>query len=596
MKKKKFRITEGTDLAGIPVSPGIISGHAVILSGDFIQTREEKITESQVSDETSRFKNALQDTITDLQLVMDQVGSRLDAHQRDIFDAHMMILEDRHIIDETMDKISKDYINADHAYFTIMQRYQQSLDESGDSYWQERATEIRDIKRRVIRKMHGYRRKEIQRLKGAVIIARELTVFDIKNLANSDVAGVILERGGLTSHIAIMIRSMELPAVFGAKGILGVIQKDDEIIANGLTGKIFINPSPSIRKQSERIRKNFLKFKKDYLRVAEQASVTKDGTNFTVNANLTFPEELDAVAGKKKFGIGLYRTEHDFIEAVSIPTEEALFKRYRETVKKVNPYPVSIRTIDIGGDKPAPFFEIEKELNPFLGWRAIRICLDMPDVFKKQIRAILRASMWGNVKLMIPMISTVGEIIRAKQLIEEAKQELLDQNIQFDSTIPVGIMIEVPSAAICADQLAKEVDFFSIGTNDLIQYSLAVDRTNSRIAQYYNCFDPSVIRFIDITVKAGKKTGIPVALCGEMAGDTLAVPLLLGLGITEFSVSPVILLRIKQILRSLTVEESKSISRKCLRLRTAAEVENYLRNTLESIFPKMDEDDFFHRS
>jgi len=416
-------------IRGQPVSPGVAVGKAFILDDEYIETSEESIAEDNIQKEIDRLKKAIEETIFDLRLVMDQVRSRIDAVQRSIFDAHMMILEDRHIIDETIEMIKSNRINADHAYFTIMRNYQRSLDAAPDSYLRERASDIRDIKRRVIRKMQGLQRARLGFLKNAVIIARELSVFDIRKLAKSEVAGVVLESGGFDSHIAIMVRSLELPGIFGAEGILKNIRVNDPVILNGLSGIVYINPTVATNRKCERVRKNYRKFREDYIRVIKLPSRTRDKKYFEVNANITFPIEIDAVLAFKKFGIGLYRTELDFIESDSIPTEEELYENYVNVVKKIHPHTVTIRTIDIGGDKPAPFIEMENEKNPFLGWRAIRICLDIPDLFKKQLRAIFRASVWGKVKLMFPMVTTTDEIRRVKDIIQEVMADLRRQNI-----------------------------------------------------------------------------------------------------------------------------------------------------------------------
>ncbi|MFC1732635.1 phosphoenolpyruvate--protein phosphotransferase [candidate division KSB1 bacterium] len=595
MKNSKNRNKPASEfiIEGQPVSPGIAIGKAFILADDYIKTQEVSITDDKIQYEVTRFENAIRDTVNELKLIMDQVGVRVTAQQRSIFDAHMLILEDQHILKETVDKIKKDRINADHAYFSIMQTYQRNLLSSSDSYLRERAIDIRDIKRRVIRKILGAYHKTPGVLKDAVIIAGELNLFDIKSLAKGGVAGVVLQGGGRTSHIAIMIRSLGFPAIFGAKELLKRVRDNDTVVANGITGEVIIHPSKANLKKCDRKRKDFLKYQKEYINVAKHASLTLDNERFTVNANIEFPDEVEFIHTRGKFGVGLYRTEYDFLEAGSIPTEEELFEKYVSIVKKVHPLSVTLRTIDLGGDKIAPFIDMDSEKNPFLGWRAIRICLDLPEMFRKQLRAIIRASAWGKIKLMFPMISTLDEVLRAKAIVEDVMLNLRIQGMEFDQNLEIGIMIEVPSAVILAEQLGKEVDFFSIGTNDLVQYTLAVDRTNAKVAKYYNVYDPSVLRLIRMTVKAAEKNKIPVGMCGEMAGDPLATALLLGLGIKEFSVSPVMLLMIKQILRSLSLAEAEKISRKCLRLHKTDDIVAYLRKEMTGFFPKMDEEYFF---
>jgi len=592
MKKQQ---SEELIIKGQPISPGIAIGSAFLLDDDYIETVEESIPEENVPAEIEKFKKAIQETTHDLQLIIDQVGAHVTGQKREIFDAHIMILEDRHIINQTIEEISVNRINADYAYYKIMRSYQRNLTNSQDSYLRERAIDIRDIKRRVVRKILGAQRRLPGSLKNNVIVARELNLFDVKRLARNDIAGVILEGGGRTSHIAIIIRALELPGIIGAGTIFQDVHHGDLLVANGLTGEITVHPSQPTLKRCRKKQANYLKYKKEYRHISSLPSVTHDHKPVVVNANIEFPDEVDSVLAHGAFGIGLFRTEYDYIAAGSLPTEEEQYRKYVGVVKKLHPHPVTIRTIDLGGDKIAPFIETENEKNPFLGWRAIRICLDMPDIFKKQLRAIFRASVWGNVKLMFPLIATLDELRQAKVIVREVVQELRSQNIDFEPNIPIGIMIEVPSAVILADRLAREVDFFSIGTNDLVQYVLAVDRGNAKVAQLYNFYHPSVIRLIKMTVQAAEKHHIPVGMCGEMAGDPLATALLLGLGITEFSVSPVMMLKIKQILRSIDHAEARAVSRRCLRAHTTGEVVAYLRKVNLEFFPRMDEDYFFRR-
>ncbi|MFC1555710.1 phosphoenolpyruvate--protein phosphotransferase [candidate division KSB1 bacterium] len=578
---------------GEHISPGIAVGKTYLLDTKYAKSIKRTIAKEEIQQEIDHFEAALSETIKDIQLILDQLENRIIPQQREIFDAHMMILEDVHMREAVVSQIRQEHLNADYAFYQVMNHYIQTLKSAKDSVLQERAVDLRDIKRRVINKILGFHRRIPGQLKDYVVVAQELTLFDIRRLAKDKVAGVVLEGGGRTSHIAIMIRSLMIPAIFEVESIFKYINNDDQIIANGLTGEVIVHPTKLSLKQCLQKQENFKKFRKEYSQVAGLPSVTRDNIPFIVSANIETPEDVDVLEPYGSFGIGLYRTEYDFMESASIPTEEILYKKYSYVVKKINPNPVIIRTIDIGGDKLAPFMEFENEKNPFLGWRAIRICLDMPELFKKQLRAILRASAWGKVKLMIPMIATIVELRKAKILINEAKEELRERGMDFDENIEIGIMIEVPSAAIMADQLAKESDFFSIGTNDLIQYTIAIDRTNSRVAKYYNFYMPSILRLIKMTVSAAKKHNIPVGLCGEMAGYPLATALLLGLGITEFSVSPVMLLEIKQILRSLDSAEAKMISSKCLRMYTAREITEYLKEEMKELFPRMDEDYFF---
>lgn len=584
-----------TILTGQPISPGIAIGKTFIISDDYIEPRKVSIPESRVQAELDKFLKSIKDTILDLRLIIDQVGATVSAHKREIFDAHLMILEDSQIIDHTVSDIIDKKISADHAYYMIMRNYQTSLSASNDSYLKERAADIRDIKRRVIRKIHGKRQTGAGNLKDMVVISNELNIFDIFAMANDKIAGIVLEGGGRTTHTTIMIRALELPSVIGVPGILHTVRKNDTIIANGMTGEVVVNPDKKTVKINENKRSNYNKFKKRYLSVAALPSVSLDGKPFEIDANIELDEEANTVVAQGEFGVGLFRTEFIFMAEGKPPTEEEQFEKYLNVVKRIHPHHVVIRTIDLGGDKFVPFLDIETEKNPFLGWRGIRISLDMPDLFKKQLRAIYRAGVWGNVRLLLPMLTSLDELWKVKSIIGDVQTELQNQNIDFDPTIPIGVMIEVPSAVMLADQIAREVDFFSIGTNDLVQYTLAVDRGNPKVANLYNFLHPAVLRMIELTIKAGKKSSIPVSMCGEMAGDPLAALLLFGMGITEFSVSPIMMLKIKQILRCADFTKAQKLARYCLKLQTADEVEQYIRKVMFDLFPHMDEDNFFRQ-
>jgi len=576
------------------LSPGIAIGKVFLLEDDHSNPVEVTVLPNRVQAEIEKFKKAVQDTILDLQLLIDQIGEKVSAHKREIFDAHLMILDDSNIIEQTITKIHNEHVTAEYAYSTVMSSYQRTIADSQDTYLQERATDIRDIKRRVIRKITGGHLKQFTDLTGTIIFAKDVNIFDVTALEQQNAAGFVLENVGRTTHTAIIIRALEIPCIIGISKLLIKLRQNDICIVDGITGEIILRPSQlTIKKYQEKL-KNYKKYQLQYRRIGHLPNTSYDGKSFIVNANIELPDEADIVKQSGDFGIGLFRTEYLFMAANRLPTEEEQYEKYTEVVKRINPYPVTIRTLDVGGDKTVPFLESEKERNPSLGWRGIRICLDMPDLFKKQLRAILRASVWGNIKIMFPLISSPHEILHAKNLLENAQTELQYQNIDFDSNIPVGIMIEVPSSVILADKLAQNVDFFSIGTNDLIQYTLAVDRSNTKVSNLYNAFHPAVLRMIKHTVQIARKYNIPVGLCGEMAGDPLAALLLFGLGIAEFSVSPIMLLRIKQILRSIEFLEAQKISNRCLRLSSSEEIEDYLHHTMHILFPGMDEDNYFY--
>lgn len=594
MKKiPKYKKSSEIILIGQPISPGIAIGKSILLADDYIETKKRAIPVKKIKNEIESFNKALIETIKDLRLIIDQVGSRVSAHKREIFDAHLMILEDKAIIEQTVKEIRENKVNADFAYFNIMRSYQRNLSASNDTYFKERAIDIRDIKRRVIRKIQGRKNAGSANLKDNIIISRDLNLFDIYAIAKDNVAGIILEEGGRTTHATIIIRALEIPSVIGVERILQNVDTEDKAVVNGLTGEIILNPDSLTLKKSITKRNNYKKFEQRYLGISDLPSVSKDNVAFEVDANIELDDEVESVLAHGDFGIGLFRSEFMFMAEEKPPTEEEQFVKYANVVKRIHPHHVSIRTIDLGGDKFAPFLEAGAENNPFLGWRAIRICIDMPDLFKKQLRAIYRAGILGNVRLLLPMITSIEELRYVKTLAEEVKLDLRKQNIEYDANIPIGVMIEVPSAVMIADQLAKEADFFSIGTNDLVQYALAVDRGNPKVAYLYNFFHPAVLRLIEMTVKAGNNHKIPVSMCGEMAGDPSATILLFGIGIKEFSVSPVMMLKIKQILRCLEFSEAQKIAGNCLKMQTAEEIESYMRNVMLELFPNMDEDNFF---
>ncbi len=582
-------------LKGHPISPGIAMGKVYVLDSDFIETKRRRIPEHDLQKEIVKFKKAVGETVQDFQLIIDQVGTRISAHKREIFNSLLMILEDPNIIEKTSNEILEKKINAEHAYFSVMRSYQRSLDSSSSLYLKERSFDIRDIKRRVIKKIQGLKIEQTDDMSNKVIITRELNICDAIALSHTKVEGIIQEGGGKTTHTTIMIRALELPGIIGVPHLLQKVKNDDTIVSNGITGEIILHPKPLTFKQYLKNCKTFRKIEQRYLRVSSLPSKSRDNIPFTVNANIELDEEVNSVVAHGGFGIGLFRTEYVFMADDRLPTEEEQYERYSNIVKTIRPLPVTIRTLDLGGDKVVTFLDTELEHNPCLGWRAIRISLDMPDILRKQLRAIYRASALGTVKLLFPLITSLDEIKKVKFRTEEAITELADQNIDFNPDVPIGIMMEVPSAVMLADLFAKEVDYFSIGTNDLIQFALAVDRDNARVSNLYNAFHPAVLRMIKMIVQAGRKNNIPVGLCGEMAGDPIATILLFGLGITEFSASPIMMAKLKQILISIDFKEAEKISRRCLRLTIAQEVESYMLGVMKDLFPRMDKDDYFIR-
>lgn len=570
-------------LTGIPASPGIVIGKVFALTGDVVKVEERKISPEEVTVEVEKFKHAIDLTRKELTEIQDQAKQKIGKEGEKIFDAHQLLLDDKIINEETIVKIQNDCKNADFVYYHVMQKFQNSLENVNDEYFMGRVADIKDVKRRLIRNIQG---KEPQYLNGltnpAIIVARDLTPSDTVLLDRQKVLAFATDSGGRTSHAAIMARSLEIPSVVGLKNITKVVETGCTIIIDGNEGIVIVNPNSSEMNRYIKLREQYHEVTKELSKIRDLPCRTLDGKDVELSANLEFPDEVNSIITYGARGIGLFRTENLYLTRVELPTEDDQFEEYYKIAEKISPYPVIIRTLDVGGDKKTPSLEIPEEANPFLGWRAIRLCLEKTDLFKTQLRAILRASVMGNVKIMFPMISCMEEIIKAKEIFEQVKEEFRAKGIPFDENIEIGVMIEIPSAAIMADVIAEEVDFLSIGTNDLIQYTLAVDRGNVRVANLYKRLPPSVLRMVRTVVDAGHSKGVWVGMCGEMAADPLATLILLGLDLDELSVSPSMLPEVKRIIRSATFEDAEKIADKALQMKTSEHVETYIRNVMST--------------
>jgi len=568
-------------LKGIAASPGIVIGKAFTLSGDVVKVEERNISPEEVSAEIKKFNQAIKLTRKELCDIQVQAKQKMGKEGEKIFDVHQLLLDDKVINEETIAKIQVDCKNADFAYYQVMQKFQNSLEKVDNEYFMGRVADIRDVKRRLIRNIQG---KEPQYLNGltnpAIIVARDLTPSDTVLLDRQKVLAFATDRGGKTSHAAIMARSLEIPSVVGLNEITEVVETGDTIIIDGNEGIAIVNPNSSEMNKYVQLREQYHEITKTLSKIRDLPCRTLDGKDVELSANLEFPDEINSIITYGARGIGLFRTENLYLTKTELPTEEEQFDEYYKVAEKVSPYPVIIRTLDIGGDKKSPILEIPEEDNPFLGWRAIRLCLEKVDIFKTQLRAILRASVMGNVKIMFPMISCLEEINRAKAILDQVKEDLKSEKIPFDENVEIGVMIEIPSAAIMADIIAEEVDFLSIGTNDLIQYTLAVDRSNVRVANLYKRLPPSVLRTIQKVVEAGHSKGVWVGMCGEMAADPLATLILLGLDLDELSVSPSMLPEVKRIIRMVTFDDAEKIAEKAIQMKTSEQVETYIRNVM----------------
>ena len=468
---------------------------------------------------------------------------------------------------------------------TVCNMYADMFASMGDELMQQRATDMRDIKVRMQRTLMGLESVDVSLLpKGSILVAKDLTPSMTAGINPENVSGIVTELGGKTSHSAILARALEIPAVVAVNGLMDAVKDGDSVVLDGSTGEVFVNPEASVEKEYEEKRSQFLKDKKELEKYIGQLSVTKDGVQVEIVANIGKPEDVDKVLQYDGEGVGLFRTEFLFMDRTAMPTEEEQFEAYKKVAIALNGKPVIIRTLDIGGDKEIPYMGLEKDENPFLGYRAIRLCLDRKeDIYKPQLRALLRASAYGNIRIMIPLVTCIDELREAKALIEEIKAELDEKNIAYKKDIQVGIMVETAAASLIADIFAKEADFFSIGTNDLTQYTMSVDRGNKKVSYLYSTFNPAVLRSIRHIIACGREAGIMVGMCGEAASDPMMIPLLLAFGLNEFSMSASAILRARKMVTEYSVEELQAVADKAMSFATTAEVEDYMRKFVEKI-------------
>lgn len=562
-------------MKGLGVSQGIGIGKAFI-----IEKRAIDIDKVQINDtayEVDRLREALQVCKKQIEEMYFKTLQDVGEKEAMIFKSHEMMLEDDAFISEVEMKINAEKVNAEYALNETANIYIKMFENIEDEYLRERADDIKDVIDRIIRTLLGIKTTDYSKMEDdSIIIARDLTPSDTALLDRTKVSAMITEMGGKTSHAAIMARIMGIPTVVGIEGIINKVKNDDAVVCDGKTGKVIINPSEKQKKYYQHKKDMEVEILKQLKKQTGLPSLTKDGFRVELSSNISTPYDVISALENDAEGIGLFRSEFIFMNRNCQPTEDEQFNEYKEVLIKMGDKPVIIRTLDIGGDKELPYLEIPKEMNPFLGYRAIRFCLVNTDMFKTQLKAILRASVYGNVKIMFPMISTMKELKDAKKILEDAKEELKQQGTAFKDDIEVGIMIEIPSAAIISDLLAKEVDFFSIGTNDLIQYTMAVDRMNSNLAHLYSQYHPALLRLIKSIIKNAHDAGIWVGMCGEAAGDPKLIPVLVGMGLDEFSMNAPAILRARYIIRGLNKKEMEQIADKTLNLETAMEVESYL--------------------
>ena len=559
---------------GAGVSPGIACGRVHVARDELEDVVRYRIAPSQVADEIARFETALIQTRMQILQMQQRIAESIGAKDAAIFDAHLLVVEDRTLIDEVLRKLETDLCNVEWIFQGVATRYAETLNRIDDPYLRERALDIQDVTKRVIGNLQGKAPKAFLALtEPHILVAHNLTPSDTANINRANVLGIATDLGSRTSHTAILARSLNIPAIVGLHDITAKLETGQHVLLDGNDGWLIVDPTPKILAQYAEIESKRAKVTAKLKELRETTSTTRDGRHIVLSANIELPGDVDAVEANGAEGVGLYRTEFLYLNRPSLPTEDEQYEIYRKVAERVRPDPLIIRTFDLGGDKLAPgTVDIADELNPFLGWRAIRFCLENIDIFKTQLRAILRASSVGNVKVMFPMISGLDELRRAIAVLDECKVELSSSKIDIAERLEIGAMIEIPSAAICASVLAPEVDFLSIGTNDLIQYALAVDRVNEKIAHLYEPTHPAVLRLLKMIADAAHDHNLWVGVCGEMAGDIALIPLLLGLGMDELSTAAILVPRVKRAVQSLTIPECRELVEETFKLDTGSEI------------------------
>ncbi len=572
---------------GIGVSPGIAIGRALVIEARRPRAKREILDSARVPAEVARLTRALEDTRRQITEAQGRIAKEVGAQYSRIFDAHLLILEDRLLAEETIKYIQAQRVNAEYAVQEILEPVRQAFSRIEDGYLRERRSDVDDVGDRILRNLLGQRVTiHVERPGETILLAHELTPSDTAALQRGAILGVATETGGRTSHSAIMARSLEIPAVVGVETICAHVKNQDTVILDGLEGLLIVRPDREILGHYHARQQHLAYVGRTLHKLGGLPAETVDGYRVRVTANIEFPAELPQAKDHGAEGIGLYRSEFLYLNRPDLPAEEEHFAVYRAVAADMQPRPTIIRTLDFGGDKLASAIQLASEENPSLGLRAIRLCLHRPDMFRAQLRAILRASAFGPLRIMYPMISGVAEVRAANALLDEVKDELTEAGIAYDKAIQVGAMIEIPSAAVIADLLAAEVDFFSVGTNDLIQYALAIDRINEQVAYLYEPLHPAVLRMLRTVVSAAHNEGIWVSMCGEMAGDPLYSLLLVGLGFDELSMTPASIPLVKRMIRSVTYRQAADLAQQLFGCATAPEVERLLRNEMRSRFPE----------
>ena len=571
-------------LQGIAASDGIAIAKVYTLTEPDLTVT--KVTVEDSEKEVSRLDDALAASIKDVELIKETALKNLGEEEAQVFDAHLMVLSDPELIGQVKDSITSNKVNAESALKEVTDMFISIFAGMEDNpYMQERAADIRDVSKRVLAHLLGVKVPSPATIKDEVIIvAADLTPSDTAQLNRQYVKAFVTDIGGRTSHSAIMARSLEIPAIVGTKEVTSIAKDGDIIIVDGLSGDVFLNPSEEVITEYRAKAEAFAAQQAEWEKLKDSKTYTKDGHQVELAANIGTPKDLEGVVNNGAEGVGLYRTEFLYMDSHDMPTEEDQFEAYKAVLEGMNGKPVVVRTMDIGGDKELPYLPLPHEMNPFLGYRAIRISLNEPEMFRTQLRALLRASVYGKLRIMFPMIATLNDFRGAKALLEEEKAKLIAEGVAVSDDIQVGIMIEIPAAAVLAHQFAKEVDFFSIGTNDLIQYTMAADRMNERVSYLYQPYNPSILTLIKHVIDSAHKEGKWAGMCGEMAGDQTAVPLLVGLGLDEFSMSASSVLKTRSLISKLTLSDMQALADKAINeCATVEEVEALVEEAVSKI-------------
>ncbi|MGP0577078.1 phosphoenolpyruvate--protein phosphotransferase [Paenibacillus peoriae] len=558
-------------ISGIAASAGIAIARAFILEHPNYAVERRAV--GDVEAEIARLDAALVQSQTELESIKEKTLQELGEKKAEIFASHLLILNDPELIDPVKAKIKDEQLNADYALNEVATQFISMFENMKSAYLQERASDMRDVTKRILNHLLGVHFVSPAEIaEETIVLAEDLTPSDTAQLNREFVKGFATNIGGRTSHSAIMARSLEIPAVVGTKNILSQAKSGDLIIVDGLDGHVFVNPTEEIVAEYRAKQVAYDKQREEWRKLRGEATVSVDGVHVELAANIGTPNDVAGVLDNGGEGVGLYRTEFLYMGRDKLPSEEVQYTAYKTVLERMEGKPVVVRTLDIGGDKELPYLDLPKEMNPFLGFRAIRLCLDRQDIFRTQLRALLRASVHGNLRIMFPMIATLNEFREAKAVLLEEKEKLVAEGVSVSEEIQLGIMVEIPSTAVLADQFAKEVDFFSIGTNDLIQYTMAADRMNERVSYLYQPYNPSILRLVKMVIDAAHREGRWVGMCGEMAGDTTAIPLLLGLGLDEFSMSATSILPARSQISKLSRADMEKLATKALDMQTAEQV------------------------